>query len=81
MRGLEDIDIRILKDQTWGSGALVPSWLDDLFESLHARKEQRWTVTLFVWPLFQRWAPLGSCASWSNSWDQSGCQKSLLLQH
>lgn len=66
MRGtkaLKDTDICILKDQAWGSGALVPPWLDDLlFESLHARKQQRWTVTLFVW---QKKGPLGSCASWS----------------
>lgn len=82
---LKDTDICILKDQAWGSGALVPPWLDDLlFESLHAMKQQRWTVTLFVW---QKKGP-----SWKlcqleqvdvpcNSWDQSGCQNSLLLQH
>lgn len=46
------------EDEDWGFGAQVPSWLDFLFQSLHAKKEQRWAVTLSGWPLWQRRALL-----------------------
>lgn len=90
-RGKKEVKDRYIctpKDEDWGFGAQVPSWLDDLlFQSLHARKTQRWAVTLSGWPFFQRGAPLWKLCQLEqvdvpcNIWGQGACQNRLLLQH